>query len=374
MVAGRVISEVIEQIYDAGVDEQNWLPAMESVRSIIGAETFHLHLRDESQGIVRSLATSFSETFQAKYAEHWWRFDIRVKAMKEAAIGIPHICSNLVNVSDYLRSPIYNELARAEGGAVHMVAGVLPFAANEHALLGLHRNKDAPDFTPEDAQLLQLLTPHIVKSLKLRSLTNKIQGVLDAAAAFELFQDALFVVDEKSRLMKTNSAGEALLARGDVLQWKRSGVLLTGRPATTEQLHHLVRAAATNFTLGGGQSAEDGSIPVQAEDGSVVAVVVSRLPQQKTVFGAAPSNSVLLTVRDPRRRATAPAALLRKLHGLTETEAAIATDLANGLSLDEISAARSVRISTVRWHLKSIFSKTGVARQSELARLLTGYH
>ena len=29
-----------------------------------------------------------------------------------------------------------------------------------------------------------------------------------------------------------------------------------------------------------------------------------------------------------------------------------------------------VRISTVRWHLKRIFSKTGVAGQTELAALL----
>ena len=44
--------------------------------------------------------------------------------------------------------------------------------------------------------------------------------------------------------------------------------------------------------------------------------------------------------------------------------------MANGLSLDEAAELLNIRRNTARAHLRSIFSKTGVRRQTELVRLI----
>ena len=44
--------------------------------------------------------------------------------------------------------------------------------------------------------------------------------------------------------------------------------------------------------------------------------------------------------------------------------------LADGLSLDEASEALGMSRNTARTHLRSIFSKTGVSRQTLLVRLI----
>jgi DNA-binding CsgD family transcriptional regulator len=65
----------------------------------------------------------------------------------------------------------------------------------------------------------------------------------------------------------------------------------------------------------------------------------------------------------------APAALA-KLFGLTPAEAAFAVLLGDGLTLDEAAAEQSIARNTARAHLRSIFAKTGVSRQTQLVRLI----
>jgi DNA-binding CsgD family transcriptional regulator len=65
--------------------------------------------------------------------------------------------------------------------------------------------------------------------------------------------------------------------------------------------------------------------------------------------------------------------ILKALYGLTNAEAAIVQGLAEGGSLEEVSAGRGVTTHTARSQLKQIFAKTGVSRQVELIGLvLTG--
>ena len=55
---------------------------------------------------------------------------------------------------------------------------------------------------------------------------------------------------------------------------------------------------------------------------------------------------------------------------LTLTQARLALFLAEGGTIAEYAEAMGVKPSTVRTHLKSIFTKTGVKRQTELAILI----
>ena len=55
---------------------------------------------------------------------------------------------------------------------------------------------------------------------------------------------------------------------------------------------------------------------------------------------------------------------------LTLTQARLALYLAEGGTIAEYAAAMNVKPSTVRTHLKSIFAKTGVRRQTDLAILI----
>ena len=62
--------------------------------------------------------------------------------------------------------------------------------------------------------------------------------------------------------------------------------------------------------------------------------------------------------------------MITRLFGLTPTEASLAMLLANGLTLDEASDELGVSRNTARTHLRAVFSKTGVSRQTGLVSLI----
>jgi DNA-binding CsgD family transcriptional regulator len=64
---------------------------------------------------------------------------------------------------------------------------------------------------------------------------------------------------------------------------------------------------------------------------------------------------------------------LRRIYGLTPVEGEVASRIAKGLSLADISEDLATSIHTVRGHLKQLFAKTDTHRQADLVRvLLTG--
>jgi len=79
-----------------------------------------------------------------------------------------------------------------------------------------------------------------------------------------------------------------------------------------------------------------------------------------------------LLVQMVDRRLEARAAELSTRFGLTKAEAKLARWLADGGSVIGFAESRGVAPGTVRTHLKSIFAKTGVHRQAQLASLVLG--
>ncbi|MCB1845667.1 MAG: helix-turn-helix transcriptional regulator, partial [Halioglobus sp.] len=75
-------------------------------------------------------------------------------------------------------------------------------------------------------------------------------------------------------------------------------------------------------------------------------------------------------VSDPELQVETSQQILGELFELTPAEARLATLLARGLSLAEVSKAQAISQHTARAQLKSIFAKTGVSRQAELVRLV----
>jgi len=62
-------------------------------------------------------------------------------------------------------------------------------------------------------------------------------------------------------------------------------------------------------------------------------------------------------------------AALAERFGLTPAEVRLASVIAAGGRLGDYAAQQGVSLGTVRTHLKAVFAKTGVHRQSELVRL-----
>ena len=63
---------------------------------------------------------------------------------------------------------------------------------------------------------------------------------------------------------------------------------------------------------------------------------------------------------------------ISELYGLTPTEARLAVHVADGGAVAAFASENGVAVGTVRTHLKAVFAKTGIHRQSDLVRLIVG--
>lgn len=82
------------------------------------------------------------------------------------------------------------------------------------------------------------------------------------------------------------------------------------------------------------------------------------------------SAAAMLLLSDPDSQQPLDGATLGQLFELTPTEARIAGLLAEGLRRDEIALRLDISSTTVAFHLRNIFAKTGVRRQADLVALI----
>ncbi|HBV99408.1 MAG: hypothetical protein JL50_13255 [Peptococcaceae bacterium BICA1-7] len=88
-----------------------------------------------------------------------------------------------------------------------------------------------------------------------------------------------------------------------------------------------------------------------------------RMPEEIAASGQLIGDNWKLLIRLSSESGTLP-------YGLTEREMEVATLAAKGLSNREIASALFISEATVRFHLRSVFSKLGIDRRSKLAGIL----
>jgi len=108
----------------------------------------------------------------------------------------------------------------------------------------------------------------------------------------------------------------------------------------------------------------------QDDDGERLHVIVRPRVHQSLLYDK-PEASALIFLRVHEVVGRDDVKLLQQLFSFTATEAQLAVGLAKGLCLKEIETNLNIRHNTARAHLRSMFVKTDVSRQSQLVSLLT---
>jgi DNA-binding CsgD family transcriptional regulator len=154
------------------------------------------------------------------------------------------------------------------------------------------------------------------------------------------------LVDGDGRIDYRNRAAREIFARRDGL-CERDGVLTI---RSTAALRLLAMIA------GGAQSNEAVTVP---REGSA---------EPYTLLLAARQDRVLMLIRDPQQSPSGNFAALRRHFALTICEAALLEALTFGERLNDFCQRRGISLNTGKFHLRSLFAKTGTNRQADLVR------
>lgn len=230
--------------------------------------------------------------------------------------------------------------------------------ADDSGLIGLAllRSDKNGVTNEEDRALMAAVRAPIAAAIDLQVALEH-QGHKVVAGSFEAMSAACFVLDRRRRVRALTPATEPLLRDGVVRVV--DGRLLLGDRA---------RGTALDVAIG---AVEDGALSrrVVVQAGSTrIICQVKRLPAQPSALGFAPFAVVI--VRQLGARRPIDVDLLRDTFGFTPVEAEIAAALAAGISRAEIEVRRKIGAETLRSHMRAVYAKLGVSKETQAIHLL----
>ena len=230
------------------------------------------------------------------------------------------------------------------------------------------RPKTSPKFSSAERALCSMFLPHLRRALHLHNLLDRSESMSELyAQAISRLSVATIVLDETGKVLRLNPVAEEILKSADGLKLV-GGRLEATYPSDNRELQRLVKHAFSAEVREGGLTAD--AMSVTRPSGQVsLGLVVEAIPSLEWAEGKSKPAAVIY-IRDSVGKSLASEVVTKQLFNLTKAETALAMELANGLSLEEAAENLNIRRNTARAHLRSIFSKTGVRRQTELVRIL----
>jgi DNA-binding CsgD family transcriptional regulator len=297
-------------------------------------------------------------------SEHYFRDGWHLRDQRHA--GIPLLMrAGVVDDTDFVdldvikKHPYYQEFLAPHG--LRWFAGIKVACGTDVWCLSIQLRIEQGPLPPEDKVRLAALSRSLSTSAALaRALAAS--AVSGALSAFEMSNTAVALINRHGDVYRMNAAAEALL-KGDVRISGRR--VVTRDPAPAAALNRAIHRLMWQ-TIGAAISApvvlpRSNQSPVVAYPAKLSAVSANAL---------ADCQAIVIFV-DPDERRSPPESVLQSGFLLTATEAKLAAGLATGASLDDVSNELQITKQTGRTHLKRIFEKMGIGRQSELVVLLS---
>ncbi len=273
----------------------------------------------------------------------------------------------LVPDADLLQSEYYRDYLQPIG--LFHILGVDTIAADGMlARLRIARRLDEPPFTEQHKAICERILPHLRRAIQIHARLTRTESERDLyAGAVDQLAVAALVLDERGRVLNTNSMAGRLLEAGDGIAMTGQELQIADRQVNS-QLQDMVATAISAQRAGTTGMARALRIP-RPSGRQELGLVIRPVPASEWDEGQS-SPCIAVFISDPEQQESASQQLLGELFELTPAEANLAIKLARGLSLAQVSEEQNISQHTARAQLKSVFAKTGMTRQAELVRLV----
>ncbi len=266
----------------------------------------------------------------------------------------------LVRDRDFSKSAFFDYVIRPEGRFHCLIA--TPYVTptrRYHLIVG--RPQRHEEFGQADISILSALLPYVARLISLTNDAAVARSAADTlASAFDRLSNNVVILSDRKEVEFTNAGAKRLLALRDGLHVEKATLHCADMASTIL----LARAIAAVQSRCGPEEASvhlprpSGRPPLHAQ--------IHRMP-------AGPLS------HDGRHRAmliveqTAPDHVVEgwsagKHYGLTARELDLAVTLAKGRDLRTSALTLGISYQTARSHLRSVFAKTDIHRQSDLIR------
>jgi DNA-binding CsgD family transcriptional regulator len=359
-------SELVAAIYEGPLEAVPWKGALDLLRRHLRASYVTLMLRPPSadrEALMVNSAGDLPITREAEYNKHYYALDPFVNLPQDRVVTV----NELIGDANWRESEFYQQFLKPLD-ILHALGADIRTEDGLECRLRVARSHRERPFSEHDKALCTVVLPHLKRAVRLHSQLELMDSERRLyAGTVDRMLVGTVTLDETGAVLKSNPVADEMLREGDGLRIV-NGALRADAAVENRELQRLVRQALSGET--GGMPAVVDAISITRKSArGKLGVLVRSLPRTGWSKGKR-RPSVALFIRDAERKSEASREMVRRLFDLTPAEASLALALANGLTLDEAADGLHIRKNTARAHLRAIFSKIGVTRQTTLVRVL----
>jgi DNA-binding CsgD family transcriptional regulator len=372
-------SNVVHRIYDAGMHPERWGDTVALIARSLGASKgllFTPRLAPQHGGLV--FPAGIDENTLQLWGSRFIDNDIWTQRGVARGLFRGNHCwtdADLVSDEEFLVSSFYCDflrdidIRRVCGGVVFDGGPGLPIT-----VLSAFRGAAPPPFERSDVEWLRRLIPHVSRSLGfMERLDMHRAQIASTRASLDRLPFGVALLDRDMKVSHLNSAARDVVERADGLAIDAACRLEVSANTRSGSLANWLCRLKDRNVLEQPHFSEGFSVArAAAGNASSEHYFVQCAPVPPAADWGAPNEEVAFVafITDPRAlRLPTPERLMDLFH-LTPAQALAALELAGGASYKAV--ARKLRVSeeTVRSHVKEIYPKTRVNRQSDLVRLV----
>lgn len=361
--------QLIEILYSTSTDHRQWSAfLLELVRATASRSARLLVTNRQADDVFFSAKVNIDDTDHQRYVDYYvntcpWRTELGRKPTGR-------LYSTFHDFScrqpEFYQTEFFNDWARHQD-IHHGICGTVYQTGPHKVQLLVQRTGRQGHFSHQTTELVNGLVPHLRQTLRLSqqqaAATYNLHG---AALAAETRALPFLLLDLDGRVCHLSPGAERLLREGAL-------DISDGRLRLTDlRLQRRYHRELRQMLLSERQTRSvEFAFTIPREGRPPLDCLLTPVHPAANALSLWPCPCyATLYLHDREQDLHIDPALLGQLFGLTDSEARVAADIAAGLEPAHIAKRHNRSPHTIRTQLKSVFSKTGCSRQSQLTALV----
>ena len=367
MSEAKLLSGVLAGIYDAAVDPTLWPAVLGQISQFVGGSAASLFAKNAvtRDGVVFHDDGAIPAEWVDRYARESVHYDPSTTRQFVAAVGASLGTVDVMPYAEFADSRFFAEWAKP-AGLVDSLTAVLDKDGAEASMLTVFRADDdgLSDFAMR--RRMDLVVPHVQRAVRIAG-TMVSEGLHGAALedTIDGLAAGIFLLDRRGAPVHANAAAAAMLAQGDVV------TLADEQLAPADRHAEPAFRAAVALPEAGCESTR--TLPLRDREGSLYVAHVLPLRSDRRRLAGLPNAEIAVFIRSAAPGQVSAPEVLAQAYGLTPGELRVLLAIVEIGGSPEVADALGIAETTVKFHLRQLFEKTGTHRQADLVKLVGGF-
>ena len=361
---------VLEELYKAALGDVSWVSVAARINDMVRANGHSVTCVEVDAGGESEIrlarffvGTQRRDDLQGLYfGDYYWRDEAipRLAGLRDGELVHK---SDLYTDQEMKTSAAYNEFRCVHGTENGLFLGVQGLDGSV-VVMSFGNSTEREGWGHDQIQAIRRLAPHICQFSRVRRTMAEAEALgASLGKLLETRRLGIIQLDRLGCILEANDRARGILIGRDGLR-DDAGALVAGHRGENDELQRLLaRALPPNGVQGAG-----GSMKITRRKArSPLVLEIHPVPSMGVDYRAIRLAALVLIV-DPETRPRVDVELVAAVLGLTPSESRVAVAVATGQTVAGTAHLLGCAESTVKTHLKRVYRKLGIRKQTELVR------